>query len=353
MKKIISILLAALLLIGISALADEPDGFVATKGKIIDKQTYTGTWQQAYLQILNNHSKLIHAYQDRTLEYYLEDRVDYVPCLPVSLVDINSDDVPELIFIEAANEERGDMYIYSRVGKSVKCVLYVPGITRLGTNDVDYGFDVYLSSAGSGTLIIEYDEYEWPWTLQLKRNKSSGVYKLQTSLRAKYDNSNEDNDRFYKNGSKISWKNYSAALNKMRNGRTMSLSTYTLEDSSHYGFTLTWEDAVASLEADMEAGVETVHRTTPPGQKADGIYGLTIDKLATRKGPGTQYDGGGTYSVKGQYIKVLAKAWDKRNGIWWVKCEIPYHNEIRVLWTGYKRFDPSTLSLDDLPEEEW
>ena len=347
MRKFIAILLAALLLFGIAARADEPDGFVATKGKIIDKQTYTGTWQQAYLQILNNHSKLIHAYQVRTLEYYLEDRVDYVPCLPVSLVDITSDNVPELIFIEAANEERGDMYIYSRVGKSVKCVLYVPGITRLGANDVDYGFDIYLSSAGSGTLIVEYDEYEWPWTLQLKRNKSSGIYKLQTSLRAKYDNSNESNDRYYKNSSKVSWNTYRTTLNKMRDGRTMSLSTYTMEDSSHYGFTLTWEDAVASLDT----AVESTYKKPPSGQTSGGVYGLTIDKLATRTGPGTQYDGGGTYSVKGQYIKVLAKAWDKRNSIWWVKCEIPYRSEIRVLWTGYKRFDHASFNLEDLPEE--
>ena len=81
--------------------------------------------------------------------------------------------------------------------------------------------------------------------------------------------------------------------------------------------------------------------------------GLTIDKLATRKGPGTQYDGGGTYSVKNQWIKVLAKAWDSRNNIWWVKCDIPYHGEIRVLWTGWKRFDHTTITLDDLMEEVW
>ncbi len=80
-----------------------------------------------------------------------------------------------------------------------------------------------------------------------------------------------------------------------------------------------------------------------------GIYGLTIDKLATRDGPGTQYNGKGTYFVKGQYIKVLTRAWDSRNGIWWVKCEIPYHNEIRVLWTGYKRFDHGTLPLESIP----
>ena len=89
--------------------------------------------------------------------------------------------------------------------------------------------------------------------------------------------------------------------------------------------------------------------TEPEPAGDEELYGLTIDKLATRKGPGTQYEGGGTYSVKGQYIKVLTRAYDKRNGIWCVKCEIPYKNEIRVLWTGYKRFDKESLPLECIP----
>ena len=54
-----------------------------------------------------------------------------------------------------------------------------------------------------------------------------------------------------------------------------------------------------------------------------------------------------------QYIRVLARAWDSRNGIWWVKCEIPVRNEYRVLWTGYKRFDAQTLPLESIPVEAW
>lgn len=84
---------------------------------------------------------------------------------------------------------------------------------------------------------------------------------------------------------------------------------------------------------------------------SDGVYGLAAQKLATRNGPGTQYEEKGTYNVAGQYIKVLSRAWDERNGIWWVKCEIPYKGEIRVLWTGYKRFDSSTLPLESIPVE--
>ena len=110
----------------------------------------------------------------------------------------------------------------------------------------------------------------------------------------------------------------------------------------------TWYSAPAGSKATQPIAVPA---TTAPQSSGD-LYGLTIDKLATRKGPGTQYEGGGTYSVKGQYIKVLSRAWDKRNGIWWVKCEIPYKKQIRVLWTGYKRFDPSTLPLESIPLDD-
>lgn len=349
MKRITAALLAALMLFGIAAAAgDEPDGYVATGGLITDRQTYPGTWQQAYLQILNAHAAPILAYQSRTLEYQTDSAYEPVPvpCKPVSLVDITADGIPELIFIEVANEYRGDLFIYSSDGSAALCVLYVPGITRLGANEVDLGFDVYLSSAGGGTLIVEYDEYEWPWTLQLTRGMS-GQYMAKSYLRAKYDNSDWDNDEYLINGSQVSGGDYQAALREMRDGRMLSLSTYTTMDTSHYGFTMGWEDAAAML------GGSAGPTAAPSAQNSDGVYGLAIERLATRKGPGTQYEGGGTYNVKNQYIKLLAKAWDKRNGIWWVKCEIPYHGKTRVLWTGWKRFDHATVSLDDLPEETW
>ena len=347
MKRILAVLLAAVMLCGTMALATEPDGYVATGGWIPDQQTYSGTWQQAYVQILNNHSSKIHAYQNRPIEYYLNDYTVKVPCKPVSLTDITADGIPELIFMEVATEERGDLYIYSADGGGTKCILYVPGITRIGYDDAGMNFDIYLSSAGGGTLVLEYDEYEWPWVLQLTRN-AFGQYTLLNYLWAEYDNSNEDNDRYYRNGAQVSEKDFTGLLQTLRNGRTTTLSNYTTEDISRYGFTLEWEDTVTILNGDS-----TPTAVPTDSQKSGDVYGLTIDKLATRKGPGTQYDGGGTYNVKNEWIKVLAKAWDKRNGIWWVKCEIPYHGKIRVLWTGWKRFDHSTISLDDLPEEKW
>lgn len=88
---------------------------------------------------------------------------------------------------------------------------------------------------------------------------------------------------------------------------------------------------------------------TTPNPNTTALYGLTIDKLSTRSGPCTTYEDMGTYSVKGQWIRVYCRAWDKRNGIWWVKVGIPYRGETRILWTGYKRFDKNSLPLESIP----
>ena len=84
------------------------------------------------------------------------------------------------------------------------------------------------------------------------------------------------------------------------------------------------------------------------------VYGLATEKLAINSGPGTRryYDELGTYNVKGQYVRILAKAYDSRNDIWWVKCEIPNTKGV-VGWTGYKRFDASSFNLNDVPTERW
>ena len=79
------------------------------------------------------------------------------------------------------------------------------------------------------------------------------------------------------------------------------------------------------------------------------IYGLAIMNISTRSGPSTHYQDTGTYKLKGQYLQILARAYDNENEIWWVKCVIPSNG--RALWTGYKRFDHATLPLDIIPVE--
>lgn len=82
------------------------------------------------------------------------------------------------------------------------------------------------------------------------------------------------------------------------------------------------------------------------------LYGLVIKKLATRSGPSPRAEDTGTYSLKGQRIRVYSRAYDPIENAWWVKCDVPYHGEIRTLWAWYTRFDSKTLPLESIPIDE-
>ena len=75
------------------------------------------------------------------------------------------------------------------------------------------------------------------------------------------------------------------------------------------------------------------------------VYALANQRISTRTGPGTQYTEGGTYYLGGQYLRLTYKAWDSRNGIYWVLVDIP---GVGQLWTGAKRFD--NLDLNQLAD---
>ena len=339
------ILVLCLLLASATAGAEN---YVSQQGKIPDQMSYPGNWQATYRQILYNHMGTILGYESRMISFIQNGREYDIPCKPVKLQDLNGDGIPELLFLETyAGGERGDLYIYSSDGSTAKCVLYIPGITWPGYDEY-LGFDIYMSSYGGITLVIEHYEHEYQWALQFSVTGTAG-YQLLNWLKCEGDASGEGDDRFYRNREPVSYETYDSILSGCRNGRYNIISGYWKADNSAYGLDLSWQNAIDTLNG------TTVPETNNPGKTEEKapVYGWTIKKLATRKGPGTQYEEGGTYNVKDQYIEVLAKAYDKRNGIWWVKCVIPYHGENRILWTGYQRFDSNTLSLDDLPEEVW
>ena len=314
--------------------------YIELNGFRPDQTVYQGYWQNLYLQILDEHSYKIHSYQSKPIEWDGEYGRS-LSCFPVGLRDLNDDGAPELYFLEA-NGDRGDLWIYSGNADACQCVLYVPGITRLDYDEM-LGFQIHLT--GGSLLSIRHYRYEDEYLLQFYVNKS-GPYDLFDWLNHQPDASGEGEDRFFRNGQAISSDAYYSADSTWFESGGVVISDYFADNGMSYGFDYTYETAVAVLGG-------TAGATQEPQQQSGNreIYGLTIDKLATRKGPGTQYDGGGTYNVKDQYVKVLAKAWD--GNIWWIKCEIPYKKEIRVLWTGYKRFDHSSFNLDDLPEEVW
>ena len=72
-------------------------------------------------------------------------------------------------------------------------------------------------------------------------------------------------------------------------------------------------------------------------------------RLATRTGPGTQYDEPGSFFSAGTTVTVLSKAYDQRNGIWWVQVEFSSGGNRYRAYTGVKRF--YDLDLNRIPEE--
>lgn len=336
-KALALLAVLCLLLAAAGSSAETYVDYISAGGQVPDRTVYTGDWQAVYLDVLAGHSGRIHAYQAVPFEWDGEDS-RLLPCFPVGLSDLDGDRIPELYFLET-DGERGDLYIYSGNGSTGQCVLYVPGITRLDY-DATLGFEVYLLSGG--LLGIRHYRYEDEYVLQFAVNPQ-GPYTLSDCMYSLPDGSGEGDGWYYRNGQEISHDAYYDLLDTWNAGG-QCISEYFAKNEMSYGFDYTWETAVSVLGG-------TAQQTAAPAGKKE-VYGYTVDKLATRKGPGTQYAGGGTYSVKHQWIKVLAKAYDV-NGVCWVKCEIPYKNEIRTLWTGYKRFDETTLNLDDLPEETW
>ncbi|MBR3741250.1 MAG: hypothetical protein IKN04_12485 [Clostridia bacterium] len=73
-------------------------------------------------------------------------------------------------------------------------------------------------------------------------------------------------------------------------------------------------------------------------------------KLATRTGPGTNYDEPGTFLSAGSYVTVLSKAYDKVNEIWWVQVEFSENGVTYWAYTGVKRLNG--LNLANVPEEK-
>ena len=83
-------------------------------------------------------------------------------------------------------------------------------------------------------------------------------------------------------------------------------------------------------------------------------YGYTIQRLALNAGPGTRryYKELGGYGSSGEWVKIVAKAYDPNNGKWWVKVEYPEGSGFYG-WTGLQRFDESSFDLNNLLTEYW
>ncbi len=83
-----------------------------------------------------------------------------------------------------------------------------------------------------------------------------------------------------------------------------------------------------------------------------GVTAPLLMRLSTRTGPGTEYDEPGTF-FQSNYayttVRVLSRAWDSRNDIWWVQTEFRSGGQSYRAYTGLKRVNMDVYSV---PEEK-
>ena len=100
--------------------------------------------------------------------------------------------------------------------------------------------------------------------------------------------------------------------------------------------------ATAKEPAQQQAAVVYESRPDVTGAKL-------LMKLSTRSGPGTQYDGAGTFFGKNwqsQKVRVLGKYWD--GSIWWVLVDFSNGGKASYrVWTGLKRVDVDINKVKD------
>ena len=89
-----------------------------------------------------------------------------------------------------------------------------------------------------------------------------------------------------------------------------------------------------------------------PASAASGspVRGTLNQKMATRTGPGGDYEEPGTFFIgswRGQTVKVYSKAY---TSTWWVQAEFIVNGEKMRAYTGLKRIDG--INLDNVPEEK-
>ena len=150
-------------------------------------------------------------------------------------------------------------------------------------------------------------------------------------------------DDWYRSG----WQRFSLGRHENVTGvRLWPLSAYTGTD---YPYDVCLSE-VMLVQNSYSTGLSDPGYGTTPGYtgRTDGLSGNLLMKLATRSGPGTQYDEPGTFfgsNWQTSWVNVVGKAWD--GNIWWVLVDFNYGNAKYRIWTGLKRVN---VNLDYVPE---
>lgn len=95
---------------------------------------------------------------------------------------------------------------------------------------------------------------------------------------------------------------------------------------------------------------------TPTSKPVDyptegGVIATLSQRAATRSGPGTGFDEPGSFYNAGDEVKVLTKAWDDNNNIWWYQIEFIYRDEWYRAYTTEARVDVDPAIVATEPSE--
>ena len=290
--RICCLLLMLFLLAGlVCALADPA---VASQ----DASLYPGVWAEAYAGILEGRAGSIRAYQE-----YVTGITSIPVCRPVGLQDLTGDGVPELLFLDLFHETEygfdvGRFWIYSPGPAGVRCVLTLqPEI-----DDLLYS-SLYL--AEDGLLTVHLSDTERSWVLRLRRD-GSGVYAAETTLMAQEDFSGEGPDEYFRNGKKISAKQF------------QSLKEQVLADEGILIGSLQVEEGGSGLAWTLEEALDLLSSGNLPASPDDSLPALSFSR-------GT-FTPGQKFAV---YSAPSAKSWRGAKG----KAAITSGSEILVAGT--------------------
>ena len=272
MKKRITCMATAAILLLCRAAAADPDL------SLQDTAVRTGAPADAYAAILAEHAGGIRAYRD-----YAAEVADIADCRPVGLPDLNGDGIPELVFLDLADDSEygfktGRLWIYTADENGVHCALTL----RPEIDDLLYS-GYYLGEGGR--LTLRFSDTERGWIMRL-RPDADGRWAAETILTEQEDFSGEGPDEYFLNGRKISKAEYRKLAERLRAEQGTAFGSLD-PDNGGNGFTYTPEEALEALasgeirapRADAGSGTGETKSRFPelsffrgsfvPGQKLD------------------------------------------------------------------------------------
>lgn len=88
--------------------------------------------------------------------------------------------------------------------------------------------------------------------------------------------------------------------------------------------------------------------TLPPTAGTVGILAPLLERIATRTGPGTLYDEPGSFLQAGDMVRVVSKAWDMTNQLYWLQVNFTANGVRYRVYTPAQRV---AIDLSAVPDD--